>query len=158
MKRVVFCTAVIAVLAVLLFSCTSTEYHEEMLPHFYVSFTDFSSNQYDFVGNVTGVATFTVEGDASDNYAYSGILDLYDFGETMYDTLVDEAVGRAVYNLTRKARKLNANMLILPSYSVDSVLNENVSGKGGTETLVTVTVSAVAVRLLDRSGNELEVF
>lgn len=116
MKKTLPVTALVLLLSVLLLSCTTSgDYHEQMLPNYFVSFTDFSSDQYEFLGNVTGTSSFILEGDLSDVYAYTGMLDLYDTSDALYDADIEAAFRNASYNMTRKAREMNANMLILPS-------------------------------------------
>ena len=172
MKKTVIGVGLAFLLCLLFVSCTSTEYHHEMLPGFYVSFTDLSPSQYDFIGNVTGSASFVLYEYEDENYKYKGELDIYGMNSDIeFDSYLSDALDHAIYEMTEKAKLLNANMLILPSYSVEShdetvssssedVLSEDGGGSGEdkTQTVVTVTVSAVAVKLLDRNGNSLEVF
>ena len=168
MKKTVLGVGLAFLLCLLFVSCTSTEYHHEMLPGFYVSFTDLSPSQYDFIGNVTGSASFVLYEYEDENYKYKGELDIYGMNSDIeFDSYLSDALDHAIYEMTEKAKLLNANMLILPSYSVESheasseaLLSEDgsVSAEGTTRTVVTVTVSAVAVKLLDRNGNSLEVF
>ena len=158
MKKILLGITTALLMSSLFVSCASTgEYHEAMLPYPFVSFTDLNYNEYDYIGNVTGSSTFTVDGDLSNEYSsYVGVLNIYGASEEIsYDTNLDEAIKQAVYDMTKKAKQLNANMLILPSYSFNYVVN---STPYETTTVVTVSVSAVAVKLIDKSGNSLEVF
>ena len=161
MKKIILGILVALLISVLFVSCvSSSEYHEQMLPSFNVSIpAELLYDQYDFIGNVTGSASYTLEGDWSSVYSsYVGILDTSGAGEALYDSNVDKAIKEAVYEMTKKAKQLNANMFILPSYSLDYEVKEDLSGAHFSTTVVTVSVSAVAVKLLDKSGNSLEVY
>lgn len=163
MKKMICLLFVLVLVCSLFISCSSsfTSYNRtEMLPQFSVGWTDLDRDQYEFIGNVTGSSAFTVEGDESDVYFFTGILDIENIeNATRYDS-VNAALNRAVYEMTLKSKELNANMLILPSYSVESKTHhiQGLFKKISVTTEVTVSVSAVAVKLVDNKGQSLEVY
>lgn len=111
-------------------------------------------------GNVSGSAKINYEVAArpgffgrnfpsdSDSYSYIGALDL-----SNYDGIADAEVGRAVdqalYAMTERGYELGANMFALPTYRISTT-------KEGNTYVVEVTVSAVAIRLLDKNGEPLK--
>jgi len=151
------------VIVMLLSSCAtkSTEYgFSNMIPLKQVSLSSLTEDQYEFIGNVSGSAKINYEVAArpglfgrnfpsdSDSYSYIGVLDL-----SNYDGIADAEVGRAVdqalYAMTERGYELGANMFALPTYRISTT-------KEGNSYVVEVTVSAVAIRLLDKNGEPLK--
>ena len=124
-----------------------------MIPQRYVGWEDLSIEQYDFIGNVVGTASCVVEEmeDGLEEYSsYTGVLNLENYeGITNLEILA--AVNQAVYSMTEKAYALGANFFILPNYSI------TVHSDANTYT-IDATVTAVAVKLIDRNGNDLKTY
>ena len=139
----------------LLVSCSTTDYsydsYTNMLPQRYVGWDDLERDQYDFVGNVVGTASFGIdeaENSVKEYHNYTGVLDLESY-EGISSPEILEAVNQAIFAMTEKAYALGANFFILPNYSI------KVHSDSDNYT-VEVSVSAVAVRLIDRNGNDLK--
>ncbi len=170
MKKLFLVLSVLVLSCTLFVSCTTTSKRAEkieMLPEMHVySLNELDSSQYAFIGNVTGTSSFTVDGDMADKYSFAGAL-YWDAPQNIFSddpNSIDSALNKALFDMASKAKKLNANAIILPSYSVDSVVTKItttgliLSGSSSYTTDVTVTVSAVAVKLLDGNGNDLPVY
>ncbi len=165
MRKTIILLLALVLICALTVSCRSTStYYDmtQMLPEFSVGWDDLDRDQYEFIGNVTGSSTFTIaveEGEDTE-YVFTGILDLNNPDEIFKNSDIRDALDIAVYEMTQKAKALNANFLILPSYSVEA--KEEISSglllKTSFTNEVTVSVSAVAVKLINSNGQSLEVY
>lgn len=141
-------------------SSVSVSYDKtEMLPQFDVSLNDLDKDQYEFIGNVTGSSNFTVSGDKSEYYTLAGVLDVDNIDSIVRNSTMKAALNKALYEMTLKAKEMNANILILPSYSVESkVVRVKKFFSSSVSTEVTVSVSAVAIKLVNSDGQSLKVY
>lgn len=163
MRKISLLLLALVLLCALGVSCKSTTTYygmTQMLPEFSVTWEDLDKDQYEFIGNVTGSSTFTIESDDSTSYELTGVLNINNLDGIPNDSEVRAALDTAVYEMTLKAKELNANFLIMPSYSVEAKEQTIMSGlfRPTFVTEVTVSVSAVAVRLIDSNGQSLEVY
>ncbi len=158
MRKIIISLAIIALLS----SCAtkSTEFgFSNMIPLKQVSLSSLTEDQYEFIGNVSGSAAISYEITTSlfqaggisskyDTYSYVGVLD-FDNYRGIENAEIARAVDQALYAMTEKAYELGANMFILPTYRISTT-------EEGSIYKVDVTVSAVAIRLLDKNGEVLK--
>lgn len=157
MKKAFFVSCLFVCIVFFAVSCStfdsSAHDYLNMIPQRYVGWDDLSSEQYDFIGNVVGKASCVIEEmkDGLEEYNnYTGVLSLESYeGITNLEVLA--AVNQAVYSMTEKAYALGANFFILPNYSI------TIHSDANTYT-IDVTVTAVAVKLIDRNGNDLKTY
>lgn len=159
MRKILF---VISLVIVVLISCaakTADFGFSNMIPLKQINLSALEEDQYEFIGNVSGSAKISYEvalrfgpldtnKSGSDMYSYVGALDLSNY-RGIRNEEVARAVEQALYAMTEKAYDLGANMFTLPTYRISTT-------KADKTYEVEVVVSAVAIRLLDKSGEPLK--